>query len=56
MNDTNFTITATSTTSGTFYVNNYDTSYYIKNSIETMKSKFAILADKFLEKYRDEIV
>jgi len=45
-NSTTFIITANSTTSGVFYVNAED-------SIETMKSKFAILADKFLEKYRN---
>lgn len=54
-NGTTFTITTSSSTSGMFYVN-ADTGFECADPIETMKSEFAILADKFLEKYRDEII
>ncbi len=57
MGDTNgtFTITTSSSTTANFWIN-ADTGMLVEDPIKTMKREFAILADKFLEKYRDEIV
>ena len=57
MGDTNgtFTITTSSSTTAKFWIY-ADTGTSFEDPIETMKREFAILADKFLEKYRDEIV
>ncbi len=52
-NNTTFTITTSAST--TLWIN-ADTGLSFEDPIETMKNQFAILADKFLEKYRDEIV
>ena len=52
---TTFTVTTSASTTGTFWIN-ADTGLSFEDPIETMKREFAILADKFLEKYRDEIV
>ncbi len=54
-NSTTFTIT-TSAASGTTLWIDADTGLSFEDPIETMKREFAVLADKFLEKYCDEIV
>ncbi|KKL55999.1 hypothetical protein LCGC14_2249830 [marine sediment metagenome] len=53
--DGTFTITTNSATITTIWIF-ADTGTSFEDPIETMKREFTILADKFLEKYRDEIV
>ena len=54
VSNANFTITTSSTTA-IFYVDG-NTGLKCADPIETMKAKFAVLSDKFLEKYRNESI
>jgi len=54
-NASNTTFTVTTGSSTNLWID-ADTGLSFLDPVETMKSQFAILADKFLEKYRDEIV